>query len=276
MSQNSETETICFQRSPCGVLILDKAGSILKLNEALAAMLALPADQFLGKTRETLQPVVCQGLFKGDGLIHFAGPEMQQEKWLLCTEFEGSTHTTKFYQDVTGQVKLQQRVDALQQQVEDLTITDALTGLANPRAFNNALNSQVTRSRRYNNPLCLAIMELVDETDPGASLSDDAILATSRHLRDRLRWVDTIARWDHNHFVTILPETNAEHGSELIGQISAGFSDIVMPSLQQDQTLKLKFGLAQWMKGNDAQMLMERAAQSLNSQSEELLETAAT
>ena len=119
-------------------------------------------------------------------------------------------------------MKLKQEVNALHQQVEDLTITDELTGLANPRALNSALNSQVTRSRRYNNPLCLAVMELVDETDPEASLSDDAILATSRHLRDRLRWVDTIARWDHNHFVVILPETNAEHGSDLIGQDQRG------------------------------------------------------
>ena len=276
MSQNSETETVCFQRSPCGMLILDKEGSILQLNEALASMLALPADRFAGKTQKVQLPSAYQGLFKEEGLIHFVGPEMPQEKWLLCTEFEDSIHTIRFYQDITEQVKLEQQVDALQQQVEDLTITDELTGLSNPRALNNALNSQVTRSRRYNNPLCLAVMELVDETDPNVSLSDDAILATSRHLRDRLRWVDTIARWDHNHFVVILPETNAEHGSELIGQISVGFSDIVIPSLQEGQTLKLRFGLAQWMKGNDSQMLMERAARSLNSQDEEQLETATT
>ena len=71
----------------------------------------------------------------------------------LCKEFEGSTQIFKFFEEVTEQVKLKQENSALQQQVEELTITDELTGLANPRALNRALSSQVTRSRRYNNPL---------------------------------------------------------------------------------------------------------------------------
>jgi len=273
MSQNSETETICFERNPCGMLIMSVDGSILQLNSALASMLGLPANSLLGKNHETLKPAVYQRLLKGEGLMHLAGPGIEQEKWLFCTEFQGSAEIIKFYQDITEQMKMKQQINALQQQVEELTITDELTGLANPRALNRALNTQVTRSRRYQNPLCLAVMELVDTGDLAAPLSDDAILATSRHLRDRLRWVDTIARWDHNHFIVILPETNTEDGSDLIAKICAGFSDIEIPSQQKGQTLELRFGLAQWLKGNDSRILMERAAEALNSHEESQLET---
>lgn len=275
MSQNSEIETICFQRSPCGVLIMDKERTILQSNTALASMFGLPVDRLVGKNHETLQPAAYQNLLEGEGLMHLAGAGIEQEKWFFCSEFEGPNRTLKFYQDVTEQVELKQENNALHQQVEELTITDELTGLANPRALKSALNSQVTRSRRYGNPLCLVVMELVDQGDPEPSLSEDAILAVSRHLRDRLRWVDTIARWDHNHFVVILPETNAEHGNGLIGKISAGFPDINVPSMPGGHTLNLRFGLAQWIKGNDSRMLMERAAQALNSSEEKQLETAA-
>lgn len=276
MSQNSEIHSTFFKHCPCGVLVTDREGSILQLNEAMASMLGGRADGFEGKTAETLQPAAYQCLFKKDGIIHLAGPGIEQEKWLTCTEIEEPSGIVRFYQDITQQVRLQQKVNALLQQVEDLTITDELTGLANPRALNRALSSQVTRSRRYDNPLCLAAIELVDANNPQADISDDAILAASRHLRDRLRWVDTIARWDHNHFVVILPETNTEHGTQLIEKICEGFSDIDITSLQEGQTPQLRFGLAQWKKGDDSRLLMERAVQMLNSQGEQQFETAVT
>ncbi|MCP4283619.1 MAG: diguanylate cyclase [Gammaproteobacteria bacterium] len=276
MSQNSEIETTCFQHNPCGVLATDKAGSILQLNQSLASILGLPADRFVGKNQESLQASPYHALFNGEGMVHLAGPDIDQEKWLLCTVYKGPSSIIRFYQDATEQVELKHEVNALHQQVEDLTITDELTGLSNPRAFNRALNSQVTRSRRYNNPLCLAVMELADESNPDTSVSDDAILATSRHLRDRLRWVDTIARWDHNHFAIILPETNAEHGNDLIGKISSGFSEIEIPSLQEGQVLKLGFGIAQWMKGNDSRILMNNAALNLNLKKDEQSENASS
>ncbi|MCB1871430.1 MAG: sensor domain-containing diguanylate cyclase [Gammaproteobacteria bacterium] len=276
MSQNSGFQSILFQHCPCGILVTDQEGSILQLNEAMASMLDGQAEQFLGKTPQTLRPTVYQSLFKGSGVLHLAGPGIERERWLVCSEIDEPSGTTRFYQDVTQQVQLQQQVNTLLQQVEELTITDELTGLANPRALNRALSSQVTRSRRYDNPLCLAVIELMANSNSAADISDDAILATSRHLRDRLRWVDTIARWDQNHFVVILPETNAEHGTQLIEKICAGFSDIVIPSLQEGQTLQLGFGLAQWKKGDDSRLLMERAAQMLNAQGEQQIASAVT
>ena len=275
MSRSSEFETICFQQNPCGVLVMDIQRTVLQLNPALESMLGLPASRLVGKNHETVQPNAYQCLLKGEGLTHLTGTGIEQEKWFLCKEFEGSTQIFKFFEEVTEQVKLKQENSALQQQVEELTITDELTGLANPRALNRALSSQVTRSRRYNNPLCLAVLELVDESNPEASLSDETILTASRHLRDRLRWVDTIARWDHNHFVVILPETKHEDGNDLIGKISASFTETTLPPVTGNHTLKLRFGLAQWMKGNDSRLLMERAALALNSSREEQFETAA-
>jgi len=276
MRRISENQTTCFEHSPCGMLVMDKEGFILQMNPALAAMLGVPAERFKGENTATLKPAVYRSLFSGKGAIHLAAPGIDKEKWFHCDEVAGADGIIRFYQDITELVKLKQEVGALRQQVEDLTITDKLTGLANPRAFNRALNSQVTRSRRYNNPLCLVIMELIDKDNPAASLDDEVILATSRHLRDRLRWADTIARWDHNHFVIILPETNAEHGSDLIAKISSGFPDLGISSLRQSRKLKLRYGLAQWMKGNDSKMLMDRAAQNLNAQAEEQLQTAVT
>lgn len=279
MNQSSEAGIICFQYAPCGVLVMDQERSILQINAALESMLALPAERLVGKSEQNLKPHAYRALLKAEGLLHLAGPEIEQEKWFLCNEHRGPEQIVRFYLELTEQVRMEQEIKALREQVKDLTITDKLTGLANPRALNRALSAQVTRSRRYNNPLCLAVMELVDADQPEASVSDDAILSTSRHLRDRLRWVDTIARWDHNHFVVILPETNVEQGNDLLEKICNELTDSSAMTDHPSNALHLSFGLVQWQKGNDSRILMERAAEALNANNRKQgtqLETAVT
>ena len=266
MIQNSDFVATILHDSPCGILIIDESGRIQWLNPALEEMLELPAKRLLGHSAKSLPYATHMGLFKGNGLIHLVGPGLSQERWLQCTVYaqEADAPVHKFFQDVTKSVRLEQENQSLRQQVEELTITDELTGLANQRALNHALNTQVTRSRRYQNPLSLAIMELCDPSVPAAQLSDSTILATSRYLRDRLRWVDLLARWDQNHFVVILPETTAEDGFELLEDISRGFAQVSMPEPDTQRRLILSFGLTQWQKGDDARLLLDRAAEDLN------------
>lgn len=266
MILNSEFAETSLLSSPCGMLVLDDSGRIQWLNQALEEMLELPAERLLGHSLETLPYATHMGLFKGSGLMHLIGPGLSRERWLQCTvqERDAGAPVSKFFQDVTELVRLQHENEKLQQQVEELTITDELTGLANQRALNRALNTQVTRSRRYQNPLSLAIIELLDPSAAAAEFSDPVILATSRYLRDRLRWVDLLARWDHNHFVVILPETTAQEGVELLEDISKGFAQVSIPEPDAHRKLMLSIGLAQWEKGNDARLLLDRAAEDLN------------
>lgn len=253
----------CLQTNPCGVLILDQTGCISWLNPALEAMLALKSDQLVGQNRERFPFTTHRGLFKGSGLMHLFGPGVEQERWLLCTvaesqDLDPTIHTLKYFQDVTEQVQLREENQRLQKQVEELAITDELTGLANRQSLTRALNAQVARSRRYQNPLSLAVISLVDsETDE--PLPNEAILAISRYLRDRLRWVDLIARWDHNQFITILPETSLQDGKELMDKVLAEFADLSWPEQFNPGNLSLQFGLAEWHKGQDARLLMKQA-----------------
>lgn len=264
MTEYSEFAEACLQNSPCGVLVLDDAGRIQWINRSLETMLGIDAEWIHGKTMDNLPSALYEGPLEDDGLLQLKGSGATQERWLQCTVVKKGKLSCRFYLDVTELVQLRTASESLQQQVEELTITDELTGLANQRALNRALSTQVTRSRRYNNPLSLAVIELVDETDPDATFDPDIILGTSRYLRDRLRWVDLIARWDHKQFVVVLPETSGDDGRRLVSDISAGFGQAPMPYESQRQQLRLRYGLAQWQKGNDSRLLMERAAQDLS------------
>lgn len=267
MNQASSFTDPYLQASPCGVLILDKAGTIRWLNPALEAMLELTAGQLLGTREEEFPFTAHKGLFKGPGMVHLVGPEISQERWLLCSEAQPATqdpevYTIRYYQDLTEQVRLQEENRRLQQQVEELAITDELTGLANRQALTRALNTQVARSRRYQNPLSVAVITLLEqgETRP---IADQVILAVSHYLRDRLRWVDVIARWEHNQFIIILPETTLQDASDLIDKVLSTFSDMVLPEQYVDSKLQLQYGLAEWHKGQDARLLLKEVFSQL-------------
>jgi len=265
LTQHTESTKYLFNDCPCGILRLDADGRILEANPALEAMLGLSSSQLAGHDRNSLPYPAFRGLFKGEeGMLHLIGPGVETERWLQCRPGSGPGPLIHYFTDVTELVRLREQTRQLRTQVEELTVSDSLTGLANQRAFNRALTAQVTRSRRYQNPLSLILVELLDRGRSDGQPSDEGVLATSRYLRDRLRWVDVIARWDHNHFLVILPETDEASAAELIRKIDAEFASGETAS--ERPGLLLRFGSSSWRKGDDERKLMDRAAAALNSE----------
>jgi diguanylate cyclase (GGDEF)-like protein len=266
LSEKIEITDECLMQCPSGILVQDDSGVIKQLNPALEQMLGISPGQLLGHTRENLSPPICRDLLNGEGVIHLSGPGLSRESWLRCSHpvkiDNGSL--VRFFEDVTETTELRQENLRLSRQIEELTITDELTGLANQRALQQALSVQVTRSRRYQNPLSLAVIKLQDALDSETEFSDEIILATSQCLRDRLRWADLIARWDHSHFFIILPETKAQDGIEMLGNIQVWFSENLPTGVSAGRQLSLLYGIAEWEKGNDPRALMERAVKELN------------
>lgn len=267
MTQASSTTRQALQDAPCGVMFFNRDGCISWLNPALERMLGLTADQLVGQSREQFPFTSHRGLFKESGLMHLFGSGVEQERWLQCTAVtppatDPDMYQVKFFQDITELVQLQEENQRLNQQVQELAITDELTGLANRQALTRALNSQVARSRRYQNPLTLAVIQLADRDGAGA-IPDEVILAVSRYLRDRLRWVDMIARWEESQFIIILPETSLQQGHDLMDKMLASFSELALPAPHTTGSLALQFGLAEWRKGQDARLLMKQAFANL-------------
>ncbi|MGH7322523.1 MAG: GGDEF domain-containing protein, partial [Candidatus Rokuibacteriota bacterium] len=100
------------------------------------------------------------------------------------------------------------------QRLRRLSTTDRLTGIANRGAFDERLEEEASRARRYERPVTVAVID-VDQfkrfNDAHGHAGGDTVL---RVLADAfaasVRRSDTVARYGGEEFALILPETSAQ------------------------------------------------------------------
>ena len=108
--------------------------------------------------------------------------------------------------------------------LEQLAITDQLTGLYNRRYFFNMFQSELCRNQRYRHPLSVLLLDIdhfKTYNDSRGHLAGDRCL---RDIADTLRCclrrsTDFVARYGGEEFVVLLPETDedaARHTAEYL------------------------------------------------------------
>ena len=93
---------------------------------------------------------------------------------------------------------------------------DGLTGLANRRAWDEALAREEARCRRHGQSACVVVLDLdglkeVNDTR-GHVAGDDLLRSCAQHLREHARTGDLIARLGGDEFAVLLVECTPEGG----------------------------------------------------------------
>jgi diguanylate cyclase (GGDEF)-like protein/PAS domain S-box-containing protein len=141
--------------------------------------------------------------------------------------------------------------------LEDMARTDALTGLANRRVWDEQLANEMARAKRHGYPLAVALLDidhfkaLNDEHGhhAGDRLLVDAAAAWSADIRDG----DVLARWGGEEFVLALPACGLDDGIALLEHLRA-----LVPGGQTCSA-----GVAQWDGSETADRLLARADAAL-------------
>jgi diguanylate cyclase (GGDEF)-like protein/putative nucleotidyltransferase with HDIG domain len=108
---------------------------------------------------------------------------------------------------------------AARERLVEQATTDPLTRLANHRAFQERLRTEVARARRHGRPLALAIIDLdhfksVNDA-LGHQAGNDVLQLVARTLSGLARATDTVGRLGGDEFAMLLPETDVEGAQAL-------------------------------------------------------------
>lgn len=239
---------VALEKAPLGVLVL-RRGRIAWLNEWLLALIGQTKAEWIAR------PLSETPLARWrDELVEIttdAGP-----RWLkrCCIEpFEEGE--VLYFLDVTEQVALKETVSALRARLQNLETIDPVTGLKNRRAILKELDRQISRSRRYENPL--AVIRLTVETNGELEHQRESMRSISQTLKDKLRWADEVGMLEPGTFLVVLPETLLDDAKELAVKLLGDRAAFRF----KDGEGKVRYGVAAWHKGDDLRKLLRRVQQ---------------
>ena len=103
--------------------------------------------------------------------------------------------------------------------------TDFTTGAINARYFNELLQMEISRIRRYPHPITLVYMDvdnfkLVNDLF-GHKMGDEVLRCIVSELKSQLRSTDTVARLGGDEFVLLLPSTRQADARLVVSKIYA-------------------------------------------------------
>jgi len=120
---------------------------------------------------------------------------------------------------INALVKLKELQDELEKKnklLENLAITDGLTGVYNYRFFYQKLKEEFERAKRYETPLACIMMDLdffKNINDKyGHMVGDTVLIELATKITENIRKNDVFARYGGEEFVLLLPHTS-ENGA---------------------------------------------------------------
>ncbi|TQV71998.1 diguanylate cyclase [Aliikangiella marina] len=250
-----------FLKSPLGILVCDENQRITWCNERFLSDTQLDESQVVGQLYAAL-PV--EAIDKKGHLVQLFSESVSDEVKLL-----------HWHQPVDTPAGGQAHYFAKQRNQKD-KLSLAAAKLAGAKLANRAnwvefLDYEVSRSRRYDNPLSVLKLQLLVLEKPD-SVADETLHQTIKDtLTDELRWADMIGHTDQGTFLTVLPETPE---SALVNLEEKLRRSITRQLAFVDASMKYEivFGEASWRKHDDSQLLLKRARDCLVKRLEKLIE----
>lgn len=169
-------------------------------------------------------------------------------------------------------VELNARLDEAKARLEQLSDTDALTGIANRRHFDRRLDEEWSRREAHGPPLALILGDIdffkAYNDQHGHPTGDEALRRVARALANvPYRPTDLVARYGGEEFAILLPHTDAVAAVRVAERALAAVDMLGIPhassAVAGHVTLSLGLALAQPGRAGRLEDLLEAADRAL-------------
>jgi diguanylate cyclase (GGDEF)-like protein len=141
---------------------------------------------------------------------------------------------------------------------------DGRTGLHNARYFEETLEREVARARRYHRRLALVVFDLDDfkqiNDQLGHLVGNAALAGVADRMREVLRSADVAARYGGDEFAVVLPESGIHEAERFYERLREHIEAAAIPPLGQ---VGLSCGIGEFEPQEDAETFFKRVDDAL-------------
>lgn len=199
-----------------------------------------------------LLPLIRQGVLVGS--LHFGAEGHQRFTTDKSTDF--ITHLASVVA-----VCLENAVN--QERLVRLSMFDMLTQVKNRRAFHQALDQEISRAARSDDPLSLLFIDLdffkLVNDNHGHPTGDRVLKTVAQYIQGMLRVTDHVCRYGGEEFSLVLPHCGQQRAMEIAERIRQQVSELVIDNDDgATLSLTLSIGVSCWLPSDELEQLQYR------------------
>ena len=248
----------------------DRRGVLTDVSQAFCKLAGVHRELLLGKPHPMFRPEIMPGV----DIVAVHRQLMRHGRW--SGEQRGYTQDGEvFWLDIRIERVVNEEQHHLgytgvaiditdKKRIEHLSVTDALTGLANRLKLNDFCQQSLAQAKRARRELTVVLLDIdhfKQVNDKHGHHNGDAVLiALAELLSQRIRSADLLGRWGGEEFMLVCIDTDLEGAGILAEQCRQAIVDHEFP-VAKHQTCS--FGLAQWDGNESYEELFARADKAL-------------
>lgn len=123
------------------------------------------------------------------------------------------------------------------EELQKESVTDALTGLGNRRHFERRMLSEISRARRFGQPLSLIMLDIDDfkvyNDTYGHPTGDATLRGLAQVMLDNVRTIDDVIRYGGEEFAVILPQTTIDLATVVAERMRAAANELEVEGIEE-------------------------------------------
>ncbi|MBL7006401.1 MAG: GGDEF domain-containing protein [Spirochaetia bacterium] len=155
-------------------------------------------------------------------------------------------------------------VNMYQRKLENISVTDHLTGITNRMHLDAVLEQEFVRARRYETSFSVLLMDLdwfkiINDTK-GHAVGDSVLKELVRVISGSIRESDIFGRWGGDEFLILLPQTELGNAGLLAEKLRIKIEEYLFKSID---AITISIGAASLLPADTVETLLKRADEAL-------------